>query len=217
MGKTRNRPRSLFRKTLQKVKLKSIQKIFNQNPEYFSQNPKILLFRSTLENDQKGSSTLVITTIDQNKRKILSTYIGDSAYMIFKKINNKYNIYFKSEAQQHGYDFPFQLGTNGIRSDSAQFALENEHYIERGDIILLATDGLFDNMFDEDILVSVNEFLGREEFNGNEICKILAEKSFGLSMDEKYVSPFEIYSKNNGRKFTGGKSDDITIVVGRIE
>lgn len=206
-----------IQKNFVKSYLKSIEKFFNENKEYFSNYPDILLFKSTLENDQKGSSTLVIATIDQIKRKLITSSIGDSSYIIFRKDNKKYFIYFKSIAQQHGYDFPFQLGTNAIRSDSPKYALLNNHDVLKGDIVLLATDGLFDNMYDKDILGLINEFLDKKDFNGNEISKALAEKSFDLSMDTKYVSPFELYSKTFGKNFTGGKSDDITIVVGKLE
>ncbi|KAG2217362.1 hypothetical protein INT45_012232 [Circinella minor] len=68
---------------------------------------------------------------------------------------------FRSEEQQHSFNFPYQLGTASFDypSDAQQFSIK----IEEGDIIILATDGLFDNLFDDEILEEVQNCIKEYE------------------------------------------------------
>ena len=63
---------------------------------------------------------------------------------------------------QHVFNHPFQLGykRNG---DDPSLSDINEHAIRDGDIIILGTDGCFDNMFDEDILKIVSPIILEQE------------------------------------------------------
>jgi len=59
-------------------------------------------------------------------------------------------IIFRSEEQQHSFNFPFQLGTGSKDSpaDADSFTVK----VEEGDIVVVASDGLFDNVFDDEIV-----------------------------------------------------------------
>ncbi|XP_024520772.1 probable protein phosphatase 2C 55 [Selaginella moellendorffii] len=54
-----------------------------------------------------------------------------------------------SEPMQHSFNFPFQVGTFG---DHPTVAEEFKIPVCKGDIIVLGTDGLFDNLFNNDIV-----------------------------------------------------------------
>ena len=60
---------------------------------------------------------------------------------------------FRTEEQQHSFNYPYQLGTGSTDSptDAQVFTVK----VESGDIIVMGTDGIFDNLFDEDILEEV--------------------------------------------------------------
>ena len=77
---------------------------------------------------------------DKKLKKIKSSYLGDSVYMIsrYSKEENKFNIFFKSEEQCHRFNQPYQVGTFG---DSPKNAIEDSHEVENKDIIIVASDG----------------------------------------------------------------------------
>ena len=52
---------------------------------------------------------------------------------------------YRTLEQQHSFNFPFQLGTGS--KDSPADAFSEETSVQEGDIVILGTDGLFDNVF----------------------------------------------------------------------
>jgi serine/threonine protein phosphatase PrpC len=52
---------------------------------------------------------------------------------------------YKTFEQQHSFNFPFQLGT-GSR-DSPLDAVTDELTVQEGDILIMGTDGIWDNVF----------------------------------------------------------------------
>ena len=200
-----------------KSTLNSVRDIFRTDPAQYIKNPKKLLVNAARANKETGSSTLVIVSLDQMENKLKTAMIGDSGYMIFRKTDpntGEYINVFRSEEQQHSFNFPFQIGSHG---DNPQRAVEKEHTIEKQDIVLLGTDGLFDNMYDADIQTIVNDYLKENDFNAQELAQKVADRAFELSLNPKYVSPFAEGARKERYYFLGGKSDDITIVVGRVE
>ena len=196
--------------------IKSVRDFFNGDPKGFSSNPKKLLTEAAIHNKEKGSCTLVIATIDQNSNKLKTALIGDSGYLILRPKDaaaKTYDIVYKSTEQQHAFNFPFQLGTNG---DSPNSAISKEHEINKNDLVILATDGLFDNIFEKQILEHVNKFLADNPFNSSSLAQYLSEVAFNLSIDQNIVSPFAEGARKARMYYRGGKSDDITIVVGKV-
>ena len=56
---------------------------------------------------------------------------------------------FRSKEQQYRFNFPYQCGT-GCKPPTNAF--DNSHEIKvQSDVVVMGTDGLFDNLFDEDI------------------------------------------------------------------
>lgn len=60
-------------------------------------------------------------------------------------------VIFATAPQQHGFNFPYQLGCREIESEEPEQSDIYSVPIQEGDIIVAGTDGLFDNLFDEDI------------------------------------------------------------------
>jgi serine/threonine protein phosphatase PrpC len=118
-----------------------------------------------------GSSTACVVVLGNDELKIAN--LGDCGLSIIR--HNHF--VFRTEEQQHSFNFPYQLGTNSFDSpQDAQVCIMHHccclrlvliiHStylqqftvkVEKGDIIILASDGLFDNLFDEDILEIVCE------------------------------------------------------------
>lgn len=86
-----------------------------------------------------------------------------------------------------------------------------------GDVVIMATDGLFDNLYDPDILACLEtSTAGSSNMDQTQVANCLATKAEKLSFDKKYKSPFEVNAKAVGRKHPGGKKDDITVIVSEI-
>ena len=97
-----------------------------------------ILYNAAMKTNVKGSSTCCIILLDIKQNKIYTANIGDSGYMIIRKEDDKLKQEFKSEEQQHSFNYPFQIGTNG---DSPTTAIKNTHNLKENDIIVVASDG----------------------------------------------------------------------------
>jgi protein phosphatase PTC7 len=88
--------------------------------------------------------------------------------------------------------------------------------------VVLGTDGLFDNVYASDILQILGEFdpekcavAGADECRAQctSLSRTLADRALTLSQLTAYRSPFAENAFKAGYQFTGGKVDDITVVV----
>lgn len=168
-----------------------------------------------------GTSTISVGVLVSEREKFISKpqetegknnivlytgNIGDSGYMIFR--NNQ--LYYKSKAEQDSFNLPHQLGTNG--HDIDETLVLNKHTVLQGDTVIFATDGLFDNSQDNDILNVVNSNGNFEEM-AMDIC--VSAKDHAMNSDR--LSPFaKSQAEERGVKMHGGKNDDISVIAIRI-
>eukprot|EP00340_Litonotus_pictus_P003678 CAMPEP_0170516210 /NCGR_PEP_ID=MMETSP0209-20121228/2493_1 /TAXON_ID=665100 ORGANISM="Litonotus pictus, Strain P1" /NCGR_SAMPLE_ID=MMETSP0209 /ASSEMBLY_ACC=CAM_ASM_000301 /LENGTH=297 /DNA_ID=CAMNT_0010801013 /DNA_START=146 /DNA_END=1039 /DNA_ORIENTATION=- len=166
-----------------------------------------------------GSSTCVLLLLNQETKKLHATYVGDSLYMILRFNDNKskFEVVHKSNEQQHRFNQPFQVGTNG---DNPSLAVMESHDVQDKDLVITASDGLWDNLFDEMILELVNTQTLKEEKkikDCNELAGRLAVEAEKYSLDVNYESPFAKRARAKGIEYYGGKEDDITVIVTQID
>jgi len=104
-------------------------------------------------NNETGSSTAVLLKMDPENRKVLrTTNLGDSGYIIYRPEPvelGKFKKMYRSKVQQYSFNFPYQCGTG---SELPTEAKEKKHTIEENDVVIVASDGLFDNMYEKDIV-----------------------------------------------------------------
>lgn len=178
-----------------------------------------LLINSVLEvNKMKilGSSTVCVIYIDKNRKTLFSANIGDSCYLIARPTKEGFERVYKSEEQQHSFNVPYQVGQSGDRPHTAVI---NTHKLEINDIIVLATDGLWDNLNVEqvlEILPKYNEDKDTSTINTQKFSNALAEEAERLSMNQEYMSPFALNAKKLNRRYVGGKPDDVSVIVSQI-
>lgn len=95
-----------------------------------------------------GSSTALVVLLSSSGT-IAVANVGDSAMMAIR--GGK--CVFRTKAQQHSFNFPYQIateGVEGVRSDTPQENAETYTFATQpGDVLVLGTDGLWDNVFDE--------------------------------------------------------------------
>ena len=126
-----------------------------------------------------------------------------------------FKIVFKSKSQEHSFNFPYQIGTNG---DSPEKADSQTIPLLLNDLVVLGTDGLFDNLYDRQILEIVESCNGASRENlAQSLSDKLANVAYEQSLDKKFFSPFGFNALiKAGSYMLGGKSDDITVVVGQV-
>jgi protein phosphatase PTC7 len=215
--------------------IRNVRDLFYSNSEHYSQNPKDLLVDAASRNTELGTSTLIVCTLWEDQLKV--GFVGDSGYMLFKPqlktierfdaTNIIYETSIISEEQEHAFNFPFQIGTEGDDPETA--SLELTHEVDFGDILLVLSDGVLDNLYPQEIEFHLNQYIQDNKdlygtsfwdiilhFNGKQFAEYLLEKAYERSLDELFISPFSTGSLKSGMLLLGGKSDDISIAVGMI-
>jgi serine/threonine protein phosphatase PrpC len=144
-----------------------------------------------------GSSTATIAVLNYNEVEAVN--LGDSGFMHFAYKNHQYYIRNVSKEQQHEFNVPYQLSRlpsveylmkmesegrlreakqlrrlldNGkICKDDPEVADQYTYEVNEGDIFILGTDGLFDNIFSYEAKNIVNNCM----FNVSKITSRIAK------------------------------------------
>ena len=199
----------------------NVKKYFLEETHNSIKDPTKFFVKACLNTKVIGSSTCCLIVFDLEKNHIHTLNLGDSGYMLLRPIKNPENdslsayilkMIYKSEEQTHEFNFPFQVGTGG---DNPESAIKMIHEFKENDIIVLATDGLWDNLYESQILGILNAFVSKSNViaNPEEVAEMIALTAEQFSLNQRYKSPFAIRSQG---LFNGGKSDDITIIVSQI-
>lgn len=127
-----------------------------------------------------------------------------------------YQCLLRTQDQTHSFNFPFQLGTGS--SNTAQDADNYTFPVQESDMVVLGTDGLFDNLFDNDLAHELEKWQmeGRPE-GVQGVAQRIAQRAQEVSRDKRAVTPFNTAAYEEGILFQGGKMDDITVVVLHIK
>ena len=108
-----------------------------------------------------------------------------------------------------------------LRCDNKDFE------VQENDIVVVGTDGIWDNLYEEQIQACINPYLltsghMRDVQAASNCISTYAEF---VSYDEKYLSPFFTEARKDSdpkirdkyKDRTGGKEDDITIIVSQVK
>ncbi|XP_044729923.1 protein phosphatase PTC7 homolog [Chrysoperla carnea] len=166
-----------------------------------------------------GSSTACVVILNKKNNRIYTANIGDSGYMVVRKGN----IIRRSAEQQHYFNTPFQLSLpppghqQNVLSDRPESADTDDFPVEDGDVILLATDGVFDNVPDEVLVSELRKAQGvRSATTLQTVANCIALIARKLAFDRNYMSPFAQSAQDNGINAVGGKPDDITVLLATV-
>lgn len=103
-------------------------------------------FDFTFSSNIAGSSTACVLILNRENSTVYTANIGDSGFMVVREGR----IIHRSEEQQHYFNTPFQLSMpppgQNVLSDSPESADTLSFPVQNGDVILAATDGVFDNV-----------------------------------------------------------------------
>ncbi|XP_028396562.1 protein phosphatase PTC7 homolog [Dendronephthya gigantea] len=163
-----------------------------------------------------GSSTACIVVLDKKSSTLHSANLGDSGFLVIRK----QNIVHSSLGQQHYFNTPFQLAVpppaqeGDVIQDTLDSAEETSFAVEEDDVVVLGTDGLFDNLTEKQILDEVSKLKDNSANSIQSVAESLANLARTLSFDPNYLSPFAKQARmQEGIEAIGGKPDDITVLV----
>ncbi|GAA5888580.1 hypothetical protein JCM16303_000879 [Sporobolomyces ruberrimus] len=179
-----------------------------------------------------GSSTALLAVLRNDELHLAN--LGDCYCCVIR--DNDY--IFRSEEQQHSFNFPFQAGTNSKDTpgkDAQRFTVK----VQKDDIVLLASDGLVDNVFSDDLLEEILRFVSvspsprptspssdstssaprytLNKFSPQLVSETLCYRAKSVYDDPRAVaSPFQNRAVEEGLYYAGGKKDDVTCLIGVI-
>ena len=88
--------------------------------------------------------------LDEEDPYLRGLNFGDSGYILIRRNEQgEFAKIFKSEEKQYRFNAPFQCGTGKPLPTNADVFL---HRVRNNDVLLLASDGVFDNATEADIL-----------------------------------------------------------------
>ncbi|KAH7731628.1 5-azacytidine resistance protein azr1 [Aphelenchoides avenae] len=162
-----------------------------------------------------GSSTACVVVVHQ--RTLYSANLGDSGFLVYR--NGK--VIYRSQEQVHYFNAPFQMALlpeefkemrMNFISDTPEKSEMEQIALESGDLVLVATDGLWDNVPEQVLVSALKDVNGPEKLQTT--CNAIALIARRLSHDAEHPSPFVLKAGEHGLDYgRGGKPDDITLVL----
>lgn len=192
-------------------------------------------YQSLLENKSQsliGSSTACIIVFNRESNCLHSANLGDSGFVVIR--HNK--IVHRSQEQTHYFNSPFQMAilpsfnssirldqheqddfdVSSLFNDSPDLASLSSFNLCEGDFIVVATDGLWDNLSENTLLLEISKIKSFLLEDLEKAAQSIAKKAIELAFDPDYLSPFALSARNNGINISGGKPDDVTILLARV-
>ncbi|ODQ80138.1 hypothetical protein BABINDRAFT_166509 [Babjeviella inositovora NRRL Y-12698] len=177
-----------------------------------------------------GGTTACLGTVNpEGLLKVAN--LGDSWCGVFRN----YKCIEQTEFQTHGFNTPFQLakipdeflkkaqrqGKKYIM-DTPKSADEYEFQLQSGDFVMFATDGVTDNIDVSDMEIFLKDhaekLLHKNEQEMHQVTSKFVTEVVKLSKDVNYPSVFaQELSRLSGQKYLGGKEDDITVLLVKVQ
>ncbi|KAJ1332798.1 hypothetical protein BSLG_008427 [Batrachochytrium salamandrivorans] len=187
--------------------------------DYSSVSPKDILSRAyeqvnadAVRESIVGSTTALVAVLRENELRVAN--VGDCGIMILRA----HKAIFRNEEQQHSFNFPYQLGTvsRDGPSDAQVFTIK----VQEGDIVVIGSDGIFDNVFDEEIVEIVGGCTheSRPELSDPQrMTDAILYRAREVAENTRMgSSPFQTRAVQEGFYYQGGKMDDMTVIVGIV-
>ncbi|KAH1153382.1 hypothetical protein GLYMA_18G057500v4 [Glycine max] len=189
---------------------------FVGDEEQVNYDPQILIRKAHAATFSTGSATVIVAMLEKNGTLKIAN-VGDCGLRLIRNGH----VVFSTSPQEHYFDCPFQLSSERVGQTYLDAAVCNVELIQ-GDTIVMGSDGLFDNVFDHEIVPTIVRYKDVAE-----AAKALANLASSHAMDSNFDSPYSLEARSRGfepplwkkilgMKLTGGKLDDITVIVGQI-
>lgn len=171
------------------------------------------LNNAVMNNREPGTSTACVASLSQGHLRGVN--VGDSGLIVFRDGRN----IFKTERQQHSFKIPFRLGFSS--NDKVE---DGEHFdfpTRVGDLIVMGSDGLWDNMELDEIAECL--FYSLHLSPRRKLQKPLVQNAEGISLQaycrskrKSGMSPFVRDALKSDIVKEGGRMDHITVIVAEV-
>ncbi|KAJ7449806.1 phosphatase 2C-like domain-containing protein [Mycena latifolia] len=171
---------------------------------------------------EAGSSTACLLTLNSATGLLRSANLGDSGFCIIRSSS----IFYNSSPQTHAFNTPRQLaklqGARGRNQDSIRdspkVAQQWDTRLRNGDIVILYSDGLADNVFPAEMLKICSLTMSGLESEAEQVQSLAAHLIHYARkcMFSYKVSPFQLDARRHRKSYQGGKVDDVTVVVALV-
>jgi protein phosphatase PTC7 len=180
-----------------------------------------IMVRAHGQVDLLGSSTACVLLLDGSTLRAAN--IGDSGFMVLRRdpYEERHQITYVSPPQQHSFNFPYQLAGPQCSGDDPQLAQKFELEVKKGDVLIVATDGVSDNVWPQEAAAVVSTII-RRGGPPDVAAAGLANFAQFRSQELDHMTPFAFGAQQagmtfgGGRPYMGGKPDDITVIVAMV-
>lgn len=194
-----------------------------------------------------GSSTALVAVLER-KSQLGVASLGDSALLILRRQEaSNFRVVGRTKEQQHAFNCPYQLSllpspvhfpellrqgkdklvraiqrNPAAKSNVPEDAELRTYPVQEGDLVILGTDGVFDNLYGHEVCQLASRAFAPHEAaeegdssiatDPAKIAETIVKAAFHRSTDRNARTPFYENAKQAGLLHTGGKMDDITCV-----
>lgn len=158
-----------------------------------------------------GASTAVVASVGDDDI-LRAVNLGDSVLMVIRDGAVKARV----KETVHYFDCPYQLSDDSPDRPKKGSVLETP--LQKGDIMIAGSDGVFDNISDSFLLEIVQK---NSKGSVSKMVQEIVSESRKISKDTNAVTPYAKQAKRNNyaaySKGVGGKIDDISCIVARCK
>ncbi|KAL2238390.1 UNVERIFIED_CONTAM: putative protein phosphatase 2C 1 [Sesamum indicum] len=155
--------------------------------EEVNYDPRSLIRKAHAATSSIGSATVVVAMLEMNGiLKIAS--VGDCGV----KVIRKGQVAFSTSPQEHYFDCPYQLSSEAVGQTFLDATVTTVELMEE-DTVVMGSDGLFDNVFDREIVSVVSSC-----DNVSDAAKALANLAHNHSKDSSFDSPYSQEARSQG-------------------
>ncbi|MED6204659.1 hypothetical protein PIB30_010773 [Stylosanthes scabra] len=170
--------------------------------------PAEIITGGAAETQNSGSSAILVAHFDG--QAFHAANVGNTGFMVIRDGC----IFKKSSPMFHEFSFPLQIVTG---EDPSEIIEGYKVHVNDGDVIITATNGLFDNLYDQEIASVVSKSL-QANLKPQEIAKLLAMRAQEVGRSSFARSPFGDAAQAAGYVgYTGGKLDNVTVIVSLVK
>lgn len=162
----------------------------------------------------EGSSTCCLLTVNTKQGLLHSANMGDSGFIVIgRRVSRpETHVIFRSPQQEHSFGHPVQLGHHKA-ADWPEVAMLETIQVFPGDVIVMGTDGLLDNVSEGEILHQVKE-VGTPCKSPSVLVHRLLHLAYENSVDKSKGTPYSwAATEAFDMVYNGGKPDDISVLV----
>lgn len=163
-----------------------------------------------------GSSTLILLMLSGEYLKMIS--IGDSKLYIIRDGD----IIETNKEQMISDLCPQQIGTQTLGQLPSEMAWVDSIKLKEGDIIVMCSDGISDNLYEWEIVHYLDESLNLRKDSLKKAANNILIKAKEVAFDDYAYTPYNEKvnalpaAKYGHNTSTGGKLDDMSICIARV-